>query len=869
MKTLSLILLAIFAVFLFFHAWSSWDWESTTNSSPKLVTDGTEYGGWTYDSRNITANSVVYSVGLGEDTSWDEGIMNRFGVQVWGFDPTPKSIKYVHSNKANGNLGPNFHFTPEGLGTTKDRLSFTKPKNPNHVSMREGKHDGLGDTVEVPVNSLENWMQTFGHDHLDILKLDIEGSEYDVLEHWIQKKWFPMTQLLVEFHQRFFHSKTRHNNVLKQLKAHGFEIIHDKGGRGQEIAFQFRWNPVNKGKIIQAQHGFVNVQFLNRGYVEMTKSWICNVQSFPGVLEKTMFIATDQYSYDTLLMFDPELNVVLERYETPKDLKYGQYAYYDFMLFRTKLLLQLLKHDIVVWLTESDAVWLKDPSDVVLHTKGDMVTMSDAPPPEKLLQGGFQLLRPTKPTLSVWTKLLAMFQKKMSGTKKGTEMNDSGSEQLMLNSLIRKEPNLKMQWLDWHLFAPGLYYRNKNKFSRPMVILNNWIIGNAAKIARSKKWNHWYLDGNHKCKFPKMRGKPIQVATNEPQHLGTLEPKTMAGPPVQNKSFPTIPIILTAINYQTNQMHRLTIPFMCTNNARVIVLSNVKQNPINGANCLETVDISTEYSKTLSEMVFPAGTPEIQKVFFHRWYVLRDWMRRSGTAKVFVMDSDAFMIQNVTKLVQDHWDVFRGHELWFVYNPPRSSWPFALLSLVALEDITHFWHQALAPGIWTPEFVKGTEPNVMVLLGHYSRSAVGKPYPCWGDGPVPFDGPCDNSNANGHTKVLERLAAKNITAKYAPGTLSLNRHGNSTLDVGVVDTNYRHDPLQRYEMKNGEKQLQFLDGIPHLKLKTGKWVSLWGYVLEDELEACVNVHLKLVKAKATCVCSTFCCKKCCALHSCP
>ena len=57
--------------------------------------------------------------------------------------------------------------------------------------------------------------------------------------------------------------------------------------------------------------------------------------------------------------------------------------------------------------------------------------------------------------------------------------------------------------------------------------------------------------------------------------------------------------------------------------------------------------------------------------------------------------------------------------------------------------------------------------------------------------------------------------------------------------------------------------------IPHLKLKTGKWVSLWGYVLEDELEACVNVHLKLVKAKATCVCSTFCCKKCCALHSCP
>ena len=130
MKTLSLILLAIFAVFLFFHAWSSWDWESTTNSSPKLVTDGTEYGGWTYDSRNITANSVVYSVGLGEDTSWDEGIMNRFGVQVWGFDPTPKSIKYVHSNKANGNLGPTFILHRKDWGQQRTGFLLRNQKIP-------------------------------------------------------------------------------------------------------------------------------------------------------------------------------------------------------------------------------------------------------------------------------------------------------------------------------------------------------------------------------------------------------------------------------------------------------------------------------------------------------------------------------------------------------------------------------------------------------------------------------------------------------------------------------------------------------------------------------------------------------------------
>ena len=34
-----------------------------------------------------------------------------------------------------------------------------------------------------------------------ILQMDIEGSEYDVLEDWIDRDYFPMDQLLVELLQ--------------------------------------------------------------------------------------------------------------------------------------------------------------------------------------------------------------------------------------------------------------------------------------------------------------------------------------------------------------------------------------------------------------------------------------------------------------------------------------------------------------------------------------------------------------------------------------------------------------------------------------------------------------------------------------------
>jgi hypothetical protein len=38
----------------------------------------------------------------------------------------------------------------------------------------------------VPVDSIKNIMGNLGHTHIDILKLDIEGAEYDVLYHLTQ-----------------------------------------------------------------------------------------------------------------------------------------------------------------------------------------------------------------------------------------------------------------------------------------------------------------------------------------------------------------------------------------------------------------------------------------------------------------------------------------------------------------------------------------------------------------------------------------------------------------------------------------------------------------------------------------------------------
>lgn len=176
---------------------------------------------------------VVYGVGCGEDISWDMGMVDKYGAKVYLFDPTPKSLRYVRPIQARYG-DEKMVLTEEGMSNAEGSLTFTLPKEKSFVSMRQVE-DGImntgGGEITVRVNTLKNWMNKFDHDYLDVLKIDIEGSEYDVLEQLIEEKWFPFTQLLVEFHQRFLFDKSRHTKVLHELKSNGiilFKVVHNQ-----------------------------------------------------------------------------------------------------------------------------------------------------------------------------------------------------------------------------------------------------------------------------------------------------------------------------------------------------------------------------------------------------------------------------------------------------------------------------------------------------------------------------------------------------------------------------------------------------------------------------------------------------------------
>jgi FkbM family methyltransferase len=158
---------------------------------------GSDYGGWVVPSSLLSATSVCYCAGVGEDITFDLALIQRFGCDVHAFDPTPRSARHVASQA--GTID-RYHFLPVGLWSEDAELKFYVPRNREHVSHSIVNLQQTDDYFVGRCRRLSSLMAELGHAHLDLLKLDIEGAEYAVLQSMLADRILPKV-LCVEFDQ--------------------------------------------------------------------------------------------------------------------------------------------------------------------------------------------------------------------------------------------------------------------------------------------------------------------------------------------------------------------------------------------------------------------------------------------------------------------------------------------------------------------------------------------------------------------------------------------------------------------------------------------------------------------------------------------
>lgn len=197
---------------------------------------GSGYGGWDILPDELPPGAVVYAFGVGEDASFDVALIERFEVTVHAFDPTPRSIEWV----ARQGFPERFVMHPYGVAAFDGDVAFHPPENPAHVSHTLLERPATqAQAITVPVKRLGSILRELGHARVDLLKLDIEGAEYEVLEDMARDGIRPRL-LLVEFHHRFPGVGVRRTKAaIAALRAQGYRLF-SVSGTQEEFGFVYR-----------------------------------------------------------------------------------------------------------------------------------------------------------------------------------------------------------------------------------------------------------------------------------------------------------------------------------------------------------------------------------------------------------------------------------------------------------------------------------------------------------------------------------------------------------------------------------------------------------------------------------------------------
>jgi len=180
---------------------------------------------WTICTTGLNRTSVVYSGGVGSDISFEHELVKKFGCNVVLLDPSPtgKRTMELAENKI-----PQFTYIPSALAARSGSLRLAPPLDASGDSWYSAE-DGRA-KVEVPCTDLATLMARNDHEHIDLLKLDIEGSEYEVLQS-ILKHSIPIRQICVEYHHGILPGIRRSHSIrsMLSLMARGYKLVKQEG----------------------------------------------------------------------------------------------------------------------------------------------------------------------------------------------------------------------------------------------------------------------------------------------------------------------------------------------------------------------------------------------------------------------------------------------------------------------------------------------------------------------------------------------------------------------------------------------------------------------------------------------------------------
>lgn len=201
----------------------------TLISKPKANILGIVSAKPNYIFRNwFDSSSTIIDVGCGYEAEFSVSMIARYNLKAFAVDPTKKHAPYLQEieKKEKGK----FKHLALAVAPENGRIIFNESVShesgsvlTEHVNIRQDEIR----SYEVECVNLKGLVDKTGLQKIDLLKLDIEGLEYNLLSRVSEDDLKPFRQIFVEFHHKTVppYSRRHSKEIVKHICSKGFSAF--------------------------------------------------------------------------------------------------------------------------------------------------------------------------------------------------------------------------------------------------------------------------------------------------------------------------------------------------------------------------------------------------------------------------------------------------------------------------------------------------------------------------------------------------------------------------------------------------------------------------------------------------------------------
>ncbi len=187
--------------------------------APGIIDLGSAYGAWRIPGGLVESSWICYCVGAGGDVSFDLELVRRYHARVRAFDAVGD---FVDEALRQGAGEPGFSAHHAALALSDGPIRMQRSHDPASRSVSFAGLYESEEFIELPGRTLQSLMAELGDDHVDLLKLDVEGGEYALMPA-LDLRTLGVKVLAVQLHHTGSVADAR--ALIAQLRGRGYEPV--------------------------------------------------------------------------------------------------------------------------------------------------------------------------------------------------------------------------------------------------------------------------------------------------------------------------------------------------------------------------------------------------------------------------------------------------------------------------------------------------------------------------------------------------------------------------------------------------------------------------------------------------------------------